>query len=755
MEQTDKLIQFVNTFKTLWTAFTCKLTDICRKLKLLAFRQLSLLMVLICLGIECFIFNVRFWTFSETEYPQVVVTLPQSTAGQQGMLLEPQKSELTIDNLNLKLRTVKVTTSSMHKQAVNVLVKICDESSYYQPQPANAFLLNPGGTYHSRLFYLDPRGKVNKLQLTFIPPFTEVRVTSVILNAPPEFNFSMLRCCLLSAFLIMLLTICRFRVYSLTVTYSESRLFKVLSRCVLALVLLLSLGYFALTSPTFTSPIAYNVLGENCVDLTTEKHELLKDLPKNLEELQRCDPYVQLISALRHGSLAMEFPWDFKINTLKNPNDPSERARAGVREYFDMQTHENRYYTPHGLTPLIIAYLPVLALTGKMPAPALANILCALPALIALYLALQAMLRTVVIRGNLLLSLGVQLALLCSCGVYMQQTAIAHYGLSAICGIAFLSFWLAGVYALPLCRNEKLLRYLLIAAGASVPFIVHSRPHLTFLAILLGAPYLIWFLYQRYIKSGRKAALTDLAAVSAPVAIGAILVMSWNYARYANPFDFGQFGNGFSLSDLSFHPELSMGHLLSLWWYYLFEPLNYVRQFPFVLPAEQHYTDQGRMVFLVLRISLFAIPLMWGMWLIFFRRPKQTLIPRLFNPESKDGSPLLQQSAAPALGFILTLIYLPYMCYFLLYGGGVVCSRYFLDLTVAPGLIASTLIVLNLYWERSAQSRILYILALFLLAKTVFIGLMLPFDFDEYHLLKIGNTDAFIFFTQLLQPFSY
>lgn len=110
--------------------------------------------------------------------------------------------------------------------------------------------------------------------------------------------------------------------------------------------------------------------------------------------------------------------------------------------------------------------------------------------------------------------------------------------------------------------------------------------------------------------------------------------MWYNYARFDSIFEFGYnyqvTGRDVRGEELSFSFDI----IKSWWWYFIVEPLNYLKNFPFVSYPYLNNGDDGGYRYVVNRVSVLAVPYFWA-FLLLVRHCISTkrLAPELSLPE--------------------------------------------------------------------------------------------------------------------------
>ncbi|MBQ9274479.1 MAG: hypothetical protein IJ228_06655 [Succinivibrio sp.] len=753
----------------------------------LFFTALIFLCLVLSATIELFCCNSEALFFNEDKYTPLELNLPNyANTNLKGQLLSPEHPALGLSIAPRPAGSVYIETYAASPRLTNFTLGISDSSNLKRQVPVATRTLNPGGTMRSTYFTFDAKGELSALTLNAEPQGLQggVLITRIIINAPPPVIFSVPRWALIFICLAILITCINCRAWEITADFARSRMQRLMNFAVPAVAMLLCLLFFELVNPLHTNTAVLNIIGETAITLTDADHTLLRPFPTSRDELKNTEAYTQLLDGFLKGHLYLDFPVDPALAALDNPYDPTQRAAANVKQYWDCAFFNNHYYIYFGLAPLLLTYLPIWMLTGKLPALALSALILGLLSILTVFTAIQALRKILLPRPPLLIYLLAESALLCSLGIYTLQLCVEHYVLPYLSLMCSLGLFLTLLWSLPRQMSLNKQRACLFCAGIALVLVVMSRPLCLPLALLLGAPPLLYYLRlpRQTLTKGRSdggwAADTGgsgpmllplgsaLPHLLTPVIVGAVFTMWYNYARFGSILEFGQFYQ-LTLSDIranSAAPDLTL--FKSALWYFFLEPLNYVKNFPFVESASRLYTDHGGYLYLTSRLALLSLPLMWGSFLILLKpapvlrvSETQAAAGGIFTPLSTvPGLWSAPDSAAPLrhvrLCFALTLLLLIPLAYLTLCNAGV-CIRYAFDFTLPCGLVALFLICRYITWRPDPLSKLIYGLTLLLLAVTVVTGIFLPFTGDMNHVLYVLNPDGYLKIAELFSPLNY
>ncbi|MBQ9274850.1 MAG: hypothetical protein IJ228_08555 [Succinivibrio sp.] len=713
--------------------------------------------------------------FSENSYPEREIPhAVNEKYGKTGALLTSQYPGMIYNSLNIPADNVFVKMWSLTPYPIKVKVLFSDDT-YLDRVPACEFILNPADTQNSYTCRILSHGNIQTLSIMVDPSTirSDVMLTQVVINHRPYLDISSFRVLLLSILSFLLISGIRYKWHRLTTDHLEGHKKTLVSCIVPCLALLMTYHVFTVFSPYNCHELSVFQSGGYIVEnISPPDHKLLHPLP-DTQDLRFYDRYTILLHALLHHRLSLDLPVDPQLAAMENPYSPSQRAALGVKHFYDYAFYKGKYYCYFGLAPVLVVYLPIYAITGKVPTLALTGFILVSLLTITLSLAFHSLFAAIIRKCNLLLYLGVQTAFLCTCGLWLFQSALMEYNFPVITALIFTSLAAACCWSLLNSHGLPARCLLLFCAGLCVPLIVMSRPLILFFAICLCAPPLLSFLAHLPIRktathlstSEELAATTDnrgadhkfqghttsLKLIPAslifgvPVIIGATIVMAYNYYRFGSVYDFGAFYNltGYDMPNISFKPSLPSLHAMIF--HYFFEQPDLIKNFPFITSPSHSYSDFGKPVYLVNRVALFAWPLLWFLPLALW---KGTFKP---DPALDNGSAV----SVFKLTTCLTCVVLPVLVYLDSTTAGY-SYRYMGELTM-PVALVSAFLLLRFFREIpiSGTQVLLFIVLSLLLLKTVLMSLLLPFTIDQVDCLSHMNADHYVLMSRILSPFNF
>lgn len=258
---------------------------------------------------------------------------------------------------------------------------------------------------------------------------------------------------------------------------------------------------------------------------------------------------------------------DERLLALENPYDPVERKESGASYHWDHAFYNGKYYMYFGAVPVILLFLPYLALTGTDLTTYHATQVFTAAFVIGLF-SLFFLLRR---RFFKQLSLALTLLLAASfslMSVWYAVSAPALYCTAITAGLCMeiwsLFFFIKAVYDTEM-ENRAILYAGIGALFGALSF--GCRPTVA-LANVLVIPLLIAFLKRKKVTL-RLAGKLVLAAL--PYFVIGALIMLYNYARFGNVFEFGQHYQ-LTVTDVRNGVSLTPGFVFRGLRYYLFFP---------------------------------------------------------------------------------------------------------------------------------------------------------------------------------------
>lgn len=256
----------------------------------------------------------------------------------------------------------------------------------------------------------------------------------------------------------------------------------------------------------------------------------------NGENPQWRNQYEVMTESLLEGHIDIRYDWAGDISKLKNPYDPKERRESGQQFPWDHAYYNGHYYMYFGIVPVFLLFLPFRVVTGI----ALTTYHATQIFVAFIILGFFALFRQLARRYFQKMTFGMYLSLSMAfsvMSVWYSIGAPALYCTAITAGIC-MEVW--SIYCFFRCvyveengRRETVLAVLGALFGALA---FGCRPPIA-LANILVIPMLVYYIRKRTVT---KACILRILLAVLPYIIVGVLLMSYNYARFGSPFEFGQ-----------------------------------------------------------------------------------------------------------------------------------------------------------------------------------------------------------------------
>lgn len=495
-----------------------------------------------------------------------------------------EKGVLQFDEIDRKVRTICIETKNGNYCYIDLKIGFTDDN----------FALDGGFDNNSTThrIYLDknkstscigvmPYGNIKKLRLEFCEGNGDAfTISSIKLNEAPPFRFSIVRFSLF----VMICMLVKTRAWRWKFRNSDATflLFAALMICILVGIV---------------TSMQSEVSGEALLE------------PYPLENRYTRDQYQQLFNSFHEGRLDINVETNpNELISLECPYDITQRDSAAVSgDYWDRAYYDGKYYSYFGIAPVFTVYYPVYILTGRLPSEILASCIVTCYAVLFITLLYAVIIKKFCSEAPLIPVILGQFALIFGSSILTQCSERIFYYIAVISGIgslaAFFFFLLSAYYAS--CYNKRLI--LLCFTGASVVLIASSRPTMLIYCVsALAAAFHIFKDEKNSVK--HKAVYT--CSIGIPVLMGAIALMSYNYLRFGDPFEFG-FTYQLTVSNASAN-GISAKYIPAAIYHYFFQLPKIEGQFPFVEMSNETLQPYPRYTYTNWSIGAFSYPAVWG-----------------------------------------------------------------------------------------------------------------------------------------------
>ncbi|MBO4883118.1 MAG: hypothetical protein J5570_06395 [Lachnospiraceae bacterium] len=265
----------------------------------------------------------------------------------------------------------------------------------------------------------------------------------------------------------------------------------------------------------------------------------------NGEYPEHRNQYELLARSLSQGHLYIDYDdIDPRLEELGNVYDPYERSVSGVDFHSDHAYYKGRYYMYFGVVPAILLFLPYHILTGGDLTTYHATQIFAVFAILGLFLLFRKLVKKLFPSMNVILFISLATAF-SFISVYFSIGTPALYCTatsSAVCMMVWsMYFFVSGIFLTGADERKKQVIYAVLGSlfGALA---FGCRPTAALGNIVL-IPLCMAFIKKRLGSGDEKKTgkmIADICIIAVPYMIVGVLLMLYNYARFENPFEFGQ-----------------------------------------------------------------------------------------------------------------------------------------------------------------------------------------------------------------------
>lgn len=354
-------------------------------------------------------------------------------------------------------------------------------------------------------------GELKKVKISFSEVNSDIFIDSGEFSTVLPFHFSWVRFLSLFALAVLLCGIMSFQLY----TYDYHRN-SVKQQRVIGLLLMVSILFLC----SFYNP----------------KEKAIKYVDS---DLTYSDPYLQMFDSFHEGRLSLKAEATEQLADLDNPYDRSLRESVMDRSAYcwDRAYYEGQYYSYFGATPVFVFYYPFYLISGGyLPTPNMACLFFGILATVFMYKMVLSFIHMFLKKVNFLLLCAILASSLFTSGIVWLVNDSYFYVVPCLASTCFLFLCLwTGISA---CGETAKYKQCLLFAICGLSFVLcfESRATKAFSALIL-APLFIGVLLNKKLSVKRRGA--SVASFIVPVALGLAAIMTYNYARFASPFEFG------------------------------------------------------------------------------------------------------------------------------------------------------------------------------------------------------------------------
>ncbi len=246
--------------------------------------------------------------------------------------------------------------------------------------------------------------------------------------------------------------------------------------------------------------------------------------------------YELMAEAILDGRICFAYGDEESLDELENPYDPDERKEAGVTYHWDHAYYNGQYYMYFGIVPVFLTFLPYRIITGTALTTFRATqfftalIICGIFSLF--WILHKYLFKKLPFGLYLLLSVAFSVM-----SVWYAAAEPALYCTAITAAIA-LEVWsiFFFVWAVYFAKKENT-QILFAGIGAFIGALAFGcRPPIA-LANIVVIPLLIVYLKEHKLT---RRLFGKLVLAATPYILVATALMTYNYVRFDNPFEFGQ-----------------------------------------------------------------------------------------------------------------------------------------------------------------------------------------------------------------------
>lgn len=392
-------------------------------------------------------------------------------------------------------------------------------------------------------------GKLKEVKVILNEVNSEICLNDLVLSNALPFHFSWLRVLCLFTSLVLMWAIVSYKLYK----YDYNKNSVKQKRVIWLLMLVSVLFMFSFYNP----------------EQKAVKYEE--------SDLTYSDAYAEMFDSFHSKRLALKAQPPEELKKLENPYDRSERDSSGIWYYWDRAYYGGNYYSYFGASPVLLFYFPFYYMSGGyVPTINMTCMFFGILAIVFMYNAIPAFVNKFMKKTNFLV-----LCMILTSAVFVSGLAyLVNYScfymvppVASTCFL-FLCLW-SGICA---CEEKSKYKQCILFAICGLAFVLcfETRATKAFSALIL-APLFIGVLMDK--KMTVKRRVSSVISFIVPVVLGLAIVMTYNYARFDSPFEFGATYQ-LTLSDIHAN-KLTWKLFIPAMVHYFLQPLTISNTFPY------------------------------------------------------------------------------------------------------------------------------------------------------------------------------
>jgi len=248
------------------------------------------------------------------------------------------------------------------------------------------------------------------------------------------------------------------------------------------------------------------------------------------------DQYEIMADSILKGKLYLDVEVDEKLKNLVNPYDPQSRVSNGVSYRWDTAYYNGHYYMYFGVLPTFMFFIPFKLITGRSLVGYHATQAYVFLIIIGFFLFFRFLRKCFFPKmGEIAFFLLTTASIFSTVWYFVEAPALYCTAISgAVCMIVWsLYFYFRAVF------DEFSFKQRIIYAtcGALFGALAFSCRPTVAMANVVAIPLFIVFLKKNKIEL---SSAYRIIPIFIPYLVIGFLIMTYNYLRFENPFDFGQ-----------------------------------------------------------------------------------------------------------------------------------------------------------------------------------------------------------------------
>ncbi len=508
---------------------------------------ISLFVVLL---LEVFVFNLKSFTTDNVEYGVDFLSAQTTT---------PETVEILEDGIHFRgngevifcvndanINAVQLGFSGEEKRFLCGIAIADDNFSKTHIMVAQKYTSCDYGKFDASFLSY---GKLREVKIILNDVNSEICLENLTLSNALPFRFSWVRVLFLFVLLVLMWAIVSYKLYKYD--YNKNSIKQ--KRVIWFLMLVSSLVLFSFYNPE------------------------QKAIKYSESDLTYSDAYAEMFDAFYSKRLTLKAQASEALEDLENPYDRSERDSSGIGYYWDRAYYDGDYYSYFGASPVLVFYFPFYYISGGyVPTTNMACVFFGILAIVFMYNAILAFANKFMKKVNFL-----ALCMILTSAVFVSGLAyLVNYScfymvppVASTCFL-FLCLW-TGVSA---CGEKSKYKQciLFVICGLSFVLCFETRATKAFSALAL-APLFISVLVDKNLMVKRRVA--SVISFMVPVVAGLAAVMTYNYARFDSPFEFGATYQ-LTLSDIHAN-KVTWKLFMPAMVHYFLQPLTISETFPY------------------------------------------------------------------------------------------------------------------------------------------------------------------------------